>query len=372
MRNLGLDILRFIAVLLVICHHLNSTYLDGMPTWSAEVFGFLRHGGGIGVYLFFVLSGFLISGLLFDEFHHTRTIDVRRFLIRRGFKLYPPLWALIGLTACVTLVRDPNRLPTIRPRLLSELLFVQNYFPGMFGHTWTLAVEEHFYILFATVAGLLCSTPCHTPFSSIPTLWASVLITCTALRMYTVASLATPVWQDFHLTHLCADALMFGVFLSYLCRFLNLDARLRNFSSVTLATAGVLAASQGFHECQPTIASAGLLPVVIYTGCGLLILAARRLESGTNWLLRLAGFLGTTGYSTYLWHGWVSILAARGITYVFGSNNAGGYLLLAVVGAFVVGIVMHRLIETPAMALRNLLYPSYTAGRHDAHACPPR
>ena len=75
-RNESLDVLRCVAVLLVVGYHMPYYRLWGRIGW-------------IGVDLFFVLSGFLISGLLFREFRDTGSIDVKRFLIRRGLKIYP-------------------------------------------------------------------------------------------------------------------------------------------------------------------------------------------------------------------------------------------------------------------------------------------
>src|SRR3954452_19313690 len=95
-RNQALDLLRGIAVLLVVVSH----YSVALPHPSV-----LLETGWVGVDLFFVLSGFLISGLLFSEFEKTGTINLKRFWIRRGFKIYPPFYALIGLTALVALLR---------------------------------------------------------------------------------------------------------------------------------------------------------------------------------------------------------------------------------------------------------------------------
>src|SRR5438045_3895822 len=95
-RNQSLDVLRGIAVLLVIVSHYSGT----LPRPSA-----LLETGWVGVDLFFVLSGFLISGLLFSEFEKTGSINLKRFWIRRGFKIYPPFYVFMGLTALVALVR---------------------------------------------------------------------------------------------------------------------------------------------------------------------------------------------------------------------------------------------------------------------------
>src|SRR5215471_16328047 len=94
-RNQSLDALRGIAVILVIlCHYSQAL---GLGSAILEV-------GGCGVDLFFVLSGFLISGLLFAEFEKTRDINVKRFLIRRAFKIYPPFYSLLAVTALFFLI----------------------------------------------------------------------------------------------------------------------------------------------------------------------------------------------------------------------------------------------------------------------------
>ncbi len=86
MRNLGLDILRFIACSLVIFRH-----VQGPENFNIFI-QTLNKGGWIGVDLFFVLSGFLIASLLFKEHKASGSIDLKRFLIRRGFKIYPAFW----------------------------------------------------------------------------------------------------------------------------------------------------------------------------------------------------------------------------------------------------------------------------------------
>ncbi len=80
-----LDVLRGIAALLVL-----GVHVPAYPIWSRV--------GGYGVDLFFVLSGFLISNLLFTEFSKTGDIRIGRFLARRAFKLYPSFYDIIAIT----------------------------------------------------------------------------------------------------------------------------------------------------------------------------------------------------------------------------------------------------------------------------------
>src|SRR5215469_6695095 len=96
-----LDILRAIAVLLVIGNHV---------TWSPVLVRF----GWTGVDLFFCLSGFLVSGLLFRDYRRYGTLHWKRFLIRRGFKIYPGYYALLLTTVLLDrFVREPGW-PSVR------------------------------------------------------------------------------------------------------------------------------------------------------------------------------------------------------------------------------------------------------------------
>src|SRR5882762_10148526 len=134
MRLKRLDVLRAFAILLVLGSHKETASI-----WMKT--------GWVGVDLFFVLSGFLVSGLLFSEYQKVGKLRIKRFLIRRGLKIYPPFYTLLLATVCLVAVLGNNSIPG--KVLLSEGLFVQNYGPAFWGHTWSLAVEEHFYLLLA-------------------------------------------------------------------------------------------------------------------------------------------------------------------------------------------------------------------------------
>jgi len=96
--------------------------------------------------LFFVLSGFLISGLLFAEYRRSGAIRFQRFAVRRALKIYPAFYALVLLTVFSHLLTE-NPASVFRA-FLHDVFFMQSYTPGTYGHFWSLSVEEHFYILF--------------------------------------------------------------------------------------------------------------------------------------------------------------------------------------------------------------------------------
>src|SRR5262245_8242629 len=142
MRNPGLDLLRLVAIVLVLGRHMGACPEAESPLLHRVSTVWIT-GGWVGVELCFVLSGFLVSGLLFREYRGTAALDAKRFLVRRGFKIYPPFLILIGLTVLMHLASRPRGL--VR-HTLAEVFFVQNYFEGLWNHTWSLAIEEHFYL----------------------------------------------------------------------------------------------------------------------------------------------------------------------------------------------------------------------------------
>ena len=111
-RDPGLDLLRCLAVILVMFRHYYVT------DW-------LTRGGWIGVDLFFVLSGFLVAGLLFKEYQRTGRVNGTRFLIRRGFKLYPAFWFVLFLNGWYLFHKG---IGFSGKQVAAELLFIQNFF----------------------------------------------------------------------------------------------------------------------------------------------------------------------------------------------------------------------------------------------------
>jgi peptidoglycan/LPS O-acetylase OafA/YrhL len=114
-RQLSLDLLRGIAVLLVIVCHCHVT---------EPILATIKRGGWIGVDLFFVLSGFLVSGLLFKQHAKEGRIRPIQFLIRRGFKIYPAFWVFIAFTV---LSFDVTHGHIPWDKMTGELLFLQSY-----------------------------------------------------------------------------------------------------------------------------------------------------------------------------------------------------------------------------------------------------
>src|ERR1700690_1134530 len=152
MRNPSLDVLRAAAVLLVFCCHSEGALLISRFGWT-------------GVDFFFVLSGFLVSGLLFREYQATQQVRAGQFLLRRGLKIYPQFYFFIAVTYAAGWWQGN---PPHMAQVGAEVAFVQNYVPGMWTHTWSLAIGEHFYLLLTVAIVCLARRGGANPFQALP------------------------------------------------------------------------------------------------------------------------------------------------------------------------------------------------------------
>ena len=206
MRNKRLDILRRIAVLLVIILHGNIS-------------SFFLRVGWTGVDLFFVLSGFLISGLLFSEYKKRGSISFKKVL-------HPPrvedLSRVLRLFVRYRLISHIT-LHTTAPlvRYLHEIFFVQNYWYGVWDHTWTLGVEEQFYVFLPVLLLFLVriSSNQRQPFRAIPWIILFAAVLCMTSRTASVYRGIPNYLRAYTATHDRIDSLFMGVLLGYLYHF---------------------------------------------------------------------------------------------------------------------------------------------------------
>jgi peptidoglycan/LPS O-acetylase OafA/YrhL len=360
-RTATLDILRTLAFSLV-CF---GSHLEPSPEASGSLLHNLFHGlttglvrgGWVGVDLFFVLSGFLVSGLLFREHQTHGKISARNFLLRRGLKIYPSFWLLIGATVLVDFLAGKPRLPAT----ISELLFIQNYGPFLYWHTWSLAVEEHFYLLLLVFLLFISNRgTAQNPFKCIPLVFFAVAIISLAGRMATEITMEFTTKTHHNPTHLRLDGLFFGVLLSYLYHyrpkpFLEFAMRYR----FALSCFGILAFLPAFvfPVETPFIHTFGF--TLFYLGAGALLVAALSVRLPEASVFRSVAYMGTHSYSIYLWHVPVIIWLLPFLSQALGAHwNWPTYLATYVSATLVAGIGMALLVEIPTLKLRDRWFPS--------------
>jgi peptidoglycan/LPS O-acetylase OafA/YrhL len=147
MRRLpGLDLLRAVAILSVICTH--AWIAGGMGTG----FGWIEQYGWMGVDLFFVLSGYLIGRQVLTQFKHEGSLDLWAFYRQRAYRILPAYLVVVALYFGLPALREQSAIQPVWQFLTFTMnLFVDQSTMHSFSSAWSLCVEEHFYLVFPLI-----------------------------------------------------------------------------------------------------------------------------------------------------------------------------------------------------------------------------
>jgi peptidoglycan/LPS O-acetylase OafA/YrhL len=396
-RLFSLDVLRGVAASLVLVRHIPSTETAGQ-TPVEPLFQWLGSVGWIGVDLFFVLSGLLISSLIYREYDRELGFRPGRFLIRRGFKIWPAYflgygsvmflkWAVAASRGNVELAQD------VRSNAIWNALFVQNYVPcERWPHSWSIAVEEHFYI---GLALLLCgwiawrgkSRPGESVFASLAGVWGVAAISVLALRV----SVCYPTfdWREaYYPSHMRIDSLLFGVLCGYAVWYRPEAVR-------TLAHPAVAATAVALAFLWPTLwpveesrwgSTIGFTLIYLSFGA-VLIFASLRPEYGMRaagpirYLLKGLAQIGVYSYTIYIAHSVLYVIpgmaGARVRALEWATRQFGGECSLwldrlgFVGGSIALGVVLSHVVERPFLKLRSRLYEKVPVSKVRRDAVAP-
>jgi len=365
-RLLQLDFVRGVAILLVIGNHFVVPPEEAGALRQAA--GFLHRFGWTGVDLFFVLSGFLVGGLLFKELRQHGRLDVRRFILRRGFKIWPGYYVFLAVMLLLELMRGsgiPGALRAIGP----NLLHVQNYFPGGGGHTWSLAVEEHFYLALPLLLLALIRRGGHYKLrQAMPRIVIGIAAGCLASRCL---NLAIPYADETHFfpTHLRFDSLFIGVLLGY-CYYFEPEwlAQLAKRPRLPLLGLAAVLPAAWFHWTHPLVWTVGFTLLALGCACILVKIVHTPLGEGrlgkalAGPLSRAVAWIGFFSYSIYLWHDMarIPVKHLRKLLLLDALPPELRWLtvnLAFLAGALIIGVVMARIVELPALWLRDRFFP---------------
>lgn len=367
-RRIELDFLRGAAILLVLGRH---TWLDNKHVGFFSGFAMLwERFGWTGVDAFFVLSGFLIGGLLFKEIKQTGHLDVKRFLVRRMFKIWPAYYVFFTYVLIEQLFRFHKGWEGVKA-LIPNLLHIQNYviMDPLRGQTWSLAVEEHFYLALPLLLWFLLRRQKNVHY--LP--WITLLVAgiCLSLRCYNVAHHPFDVFRDLFATHIRIDSLLWGVLLAY-CHTLRpewLEVVRRHPLAVCVAGLCLISPMLYLDVTAPFVLTIGF--TLLYLGYGCILLAIMHIPPQSivfGWLgsrpVKAVAWIGTASYSIYLWHidAGQHFVADHANWFVSSSPERSWLMAITVYMTMSIGVgwIMSKLIEQPALKLRERFAPSRT------------
>ncbi|HEY0874437.1 MAG TPA: acyltransferase family protein [Vicinamibacterales bacterium] len=329
--------LRGIAVLAVVAFHC------GLPGAAA---------GFIGVDVFFVLSGYLITGLLVREVEGTGRLDLRQFYARRMRRLLPAAALVVLFTLAVTaLILAPQEITRAGRAARASSIYLTNVFFAVNAadyfsakvhdnpilHMWSLAVEEQFYLFWPLL--IIVGLKAKPSRQLLVVLMA--LVTVVSFVLSVRLSYSDPTWAFYSLP---TRAWEFGVgglaVLLPIARWRRAESGYR-----IIGWGGLLTIALAVAVHLPDVPFPGWLALPPVLGTAAVMVSAAAIQNGG--LVRVLGsaplqFLGTHSYSWYLWHWPFLVFAAV----LLPSIGPAGKATAAVV-SLVVAVVAHRFVENP-------------------------
>jgi peptidoglycan/LPS O-acetylase OafA/YrhL len=344
----ALDGLRAVAVIAVLLYH-------GGQAWMP--------GGFLGVDVFFVISGYLITCLLLADFQQHGRAGLKRFWIRRARRLLPALFAMLFVVSLYAILFLPDVLDQLRGEVLSALFYVENWFlifrnlsyfqstgrPPLLQHVWSLAVEEQFYLIWPLVLAFGLAVW----GKSRRKLLIAILIAVVAstVEMAVLYHPYTDPSRVYYGTDTRAAALLLGAALAFVWAPWRLVGKTGRNAAIMLDVAAVLSGIVllwmflSVGEFDPALYRGGFL-VAAMVSAVLIAATVHPASRLTPWLLGFSVFrwIGVRSYGIYLWH-WPVFMVTRPHSDV----PLTGWALLALRLALTFGIaaVSYRFLEEP-------------------------
>ena len=304
----ALDGLRALAVIAVVIYHMNATALQS---------------GLLGVTIFFVLSGYLITGLLIREWSTTKKINLPQFWLRRVRRLFPAIVFVLLGTIVLTGVFAPDMLTKLRNDIVAALLFFTNWWyifqdvsyfeamgaPSPVTHFWSLAIEEQFYLIWPPLLLLLFSKRVKKRHIQLGLLVAAIASAAAMAILYSPQADPSRVYYG---TDTRAFSLLIGAFLAFEFPPARVNGHGRQGFTArdrkialgvgSAALAGILVMMVAVNGYSPFLYYGGIALLSLLTGALIITLADGRSPLARFFALRPLVWIGKLSYSIYLWH----------------------------------------------------------------------
>ena len=358
---LGLDIMRAIAAILIVVYHYDVHRIEGVSKFTEVFFGTLWSM----VDLFFVLSGFLIASGWFKEIEKKGQPSFKDFYIKRFFRILPLYYAVIAFYW----IKNVIIMKRVDYNPWNLVLFIQNYIGemGNFSVSWSLAVEEHFYLLFPITSIILLK---FIKKKNIIFIWPVFILLITILR-YLKSEELYPLMQKMSTkeahdlfeneiyipTHLRLDGLLYGIFLASIRVFReDLWNKLKEYKSLFyfVGCTSLISAfwfSEHRYEVLQMSFSFTLMALSFST---LLIPLFHEKFDMTKTSSKITAHIAKLSYPIYLLH-YPSFYLIDVIFHFLGIKNEQGYFnfIFTMIFIYVISFLANFIIEEPMLRLRK-------------------
>jgi peptidoglycan/LPS O-acetylase OafA/YrhL len=352
----ALDGIRGLGMLSVVVFHTMTYLVD----WYGPYGHTVLPGSFIAVDVFFALSGFLITSLLLEERRRTGEVSMRRFYIRRGLRLLPALYATIAGFGVVFLFSGDATLRSYVSAVVKMLTYSSNFFIGKdvfltswFGQTWSLAIEEQFYIVWPVVLVGLLYVFRRRP-QALAGVLAAVIVAVVAWRIVLLHE-HHMLWSDvYYRTDARIDQPLVGAMLALLLHFGIVPEKPRPWLGLA-GLAGWMAATALASPFHPSYFQ-WVAPAMLVASCATIlgVLHGRGIAAAILGSRPLRWF-GRISYTLYLVHVGVFELVR---VHIHGEGRNWLRIIVANGVALVVTVIVHRAIEAPALRLKDRWAPS--------------
>ena len=345
---------------MVLIYHSTQIFANDWPwLWQFTQAGFL------GVDLFFALSGYLIGSLFFMEKNKTGDVNIPRFILRRISRTVPPYFIVLALSYLAVYVYRKE------PFDPGYLFFAQNYYSQIpfFLISWSLCVEEHFYLILPALLALLFSV-----YRQPKPAFAAVLFLLSFIPLvlrFNYQEIEPKAFGFYHTaTHLKFDPLILGVMFAYISIYFNFVILfLLKFRHAIYLVTAILLLTFALWPVQWMYSMGAYL---IGLSFALSVAVSCEDKCWTVSKMSLVPVIASASYAIYLTH----VLSTHLLEILFewlGFEGIALRLGLIILTACCVGYVFYKLIERPIMNWRSRAIPSYRQSiREMEHANPGR
>lgn len=349
-----LDIVRFFAAFMIVILHSyeawNGWFRSSGHLIENKYFNKFIGNFGIGVEIFFLLSGFLITYILLEEKKRFGKIHIWKFMMRRTIRIWPLYFLLIAISPfLVQWVNNPS------PNYLNNILFIGNFdimmtnqwsFP--FAHFWSIAIEEHFYLIWPFIILLI-------PNKRLIPVFSGIILAVISFRIYTYLT-SDNYWMELFLhTFSRIDVLIIGAFGAVFYSRKPFIIKLNKFTRFTLIILLILAMSSYSMFNWDGILKAAMLKY-LYIGIAAVLLLDFNLNPNYKHYIpekSIIHYFGKISYGIYMYGNILILIIIKKIMWVYQLSSPWAFFAIVFSLSIIIPILSYELFEKQLLKLNK-------------------